>query len=165
MYCTKCDTPNADSAKICKACGAQLPPPAAVAYTPGKNHIVSSHPMKWFGFLIYFQLFASAAVNIIGGILNLTGATNDLGLLQTPLSVFSIVMGLYAIFIRFSLAGYQRRGPVHFKVFLLLVTVSQTLISLLTGGLPGGLITLLTNGIYMALNISYFSKRQDLFIY
>lgn len=165
MYCTKCDTPNSDNAVYCKTCGAKLPAPADTEYKPVENPRVPSYPMKWFSFLIYFQLFVSAAVNVIDGILNLAGIKSNLGLLRIPMGIFSIAMGLYAAFVRFSLAGYRRRGPVYFKVFLFLVTLSQTMLSLLTGGIPGGLAALITNGIYMALNFTYFNKRQDLFIY
>ena len=165
MYCTKCDTPNADNAKVCKACGAPLPKPVSVTYNPGENCHVPDYPMKWYNFLIYFQLFAAGAVNIISGIAYLVKAVSGFGMFLALLGIFSFFMGGYAIYIRFALADYRRTGLTHYKAYMILVLLLQVTASLLTSGISGALGSLIGQGIYVALNFTYFNKREELFVY
>lgn len=165
MYCKNCDTPNSDSAKVCASCGAPLPPPVSTSYNPTENVTVPDYPMKWFHFMIYFQLFAAAVINLIDGILYIAGINTSLGILCLPFGIFGIAMCAYLIYIRFALAGYKKNGLTHYKIYLILITISQTLTSLLSGGFSAGIGSLIGNIIYITLITIYFNKRQELFIY
>ncbi len=80
-------------------------------------------PMKWFKFLIYFALWAGAAMNVLNGIAFLTGASygdmkelvyafyKDSQTIGIVVGIASIALGVLDIAARFSLAKYKKAGP------------------------------------------------------
>ena len=66
MNCINCGQPINDNAAFCEHCGQ---PRQEVEQQP----VIAPPPMKWFKFLIYFSLFAGAALNLINGITTILG--------------------------------------------------------------------------------------------
>ena len=76
-YCMKCGNPTDDEMqKFCMKCGTALEDETEVIYNNSRESLdilETKYSMKWFKFLIYFSLFAGAAINISNGINLITG--------------------------------------------------------------------------------------------
>ena len=149
------------------------------------------YPMAWFKFLIYFMLFANAAINIFTAVTYLTGSIyldgdmtmSDVEVLylfyptakmiDVIYGVLLIALAAYAIFTRFQLSGFKRRGPFLF----ILMYVLNLVIGLLYGisimftfetGLLGFISfvpSIITSVVMIFVNVVYFRKREELFVY
>lgn len=141
--------------------------------------------MKWFYFIIYFQLFANAVVNAINGVLTLTGASygggyktelvyayyDTLQIADQLYALFSLGLASFAIITRFMLANYKRNAPVSLiLVYLIGVLVPLFYIIYLTViGITGldltGMISgMITTIVMLVANSIYFKKRESLFV-
>lgn len=154
-------------------------------YQPGG--MGSSLPMNWFKFLIYFALWASGVLNLIMGILVLTGAQYELYETGGARLVYTFFPGLkacdviygivlvafaaFAIYTRFRLARFCKNGP--FCLYLLYGV--QVVISLLYAGIASIIIgqnafsadtisSLVVSIVMIAVNYVYFKKRGHLFV-
>lgn len=151
----------------------------------------SDYPMAWFKFLIYFMLFANAAINIFTAVTYLTGSVylgEDMTMsdvealymfyptakmIDVIYGVLLIALAAYAIFTRFQLSGFKRRGPFLF----ILMYVLNLVIGLLYGisimftfetGLLGFISfvpSIITSVVMIFVNVVYFRKREELFVY
>lgn len=149
------------------------------------------YPMAWFKFLIYFMLFANAAINIFTAVTYLTGSVylgEDMTMsdvealymfyptakmIDVVYGVLLIALAAYAIFTRFQLSGFKRRGPFLF----ILMYVLNLVIGLLYGisimfTLETGLLgfisfvpSIITSVVMIFVNVVYFRKREELFVY
>lgn len=144
-------------------------------------------PMKWHKFLIYFSLWASAAVVVFNGITLLTGMHYGGGN-QTELVyrmyegmkpvdlLFGLVMIAFAIayiITRFQLAGMKRQGtklvvwlPLAVAAFDLLYPLAVSFVTdlplgeLMDSASVGGMI----GGVVLAMcNRQYYGKRDFMF--
>lgn len=123
---------------VCPRCNNELTSqyPVDGVQTNANAMVGYAQPMKWFKFIIWFQLFASAIGNLYNGIQYLTGdlygeATEvmyevftSLKTLNTVYGYFCIFIALYAIVTRFMLSGFKSIGPklLYFLYILLGVT-------------------------------------------
>ena len=149
------------------------------------------YPMAWFKFLIYFMLFANAAINIFTAVTYLTGSVylgEDMTMsdvealymfyptakmIDVIYGVLLIALAAYAIFTRFQLSGFKRRGPFLF----ILMYVLNLVIGLFYGisimftfetGLLGFISfvpSIITSVVMIFVNVVYFRKREELFVY
>ena len=149
------------------------------------------YPMAWFKFLIYFMLFANAAINIFTAVTYLTGSVylgEDMTMsdvealymfyptakmIDVIYGVLLIALAAYAIFTRFQLSGFKRRGPFLF----ILMYVLNLVIGLLYGisimftfetGLLGFISfvpSIITSVVMIFVNVVYFRNREELFVY
>lgn len=126
MFCVHCGAQIDSGATFCPSCGKNqnhcATPSQIRAWSDAK-----SQPMKWFQFMIYFGLWASALLNAYSGIQQLTGANYgaDADLiysLYSGLKALDVIVGLgmlalavFAIYTRFQLAAYRQKAP---KLFL-----------------------------------------------
>lgn len=152
MFCRNCGAQVGDNASFCSKCGAptgntntqnqansQAPQggyqqprggyqqqyggqPYAQPFAPAP-----ALPMKWFKFLIYFSLFAGAALNTVSGIMMMTGFHYEIyggGMAEKVYDEFSglmtldmacgvgmLICAVLSIVARFRLAGYYKDGP------------------------------------------------------
>ncbi len=142
--------------------------------------------MKWFKFIIYFQLFANAALNIFNSLQLFTGAIYEggaeqvyrlyPGLQAADLFYGAVCLGLagLALLARFRLAGFRRNGP---GLYYLLLTASMLgyLLYLVLASVPlrvspaellndSAMLSLGFNLLMLVVNRIYFGRRQDLFV-
>ena len=149
------------------------------------------YPMAWFKFLIYFMLFANAAINIFTAVTYLTGSIyldedmtmSDVEVLymfyptakmiDVIYGVLLIALAAYAIFTRFQLSGFKRRGPFLFILMYVLNLVIGLLYSIsIMFTLEAGLLdfislvpSIITSVVMIFVNVVYFRKREELFVY
>ncbi len=151
-------------------------------------------PMKWYKFLIYFALFAGALVNFSSGFSTITGQVysiesggtisaddvyavfDGLQTLDMIYGLVGIAMAVYAIFVRFALAGFKKYAPNMIVAYYAIGTVSSFLYNLIGSNIikegTNGLIDVSDSGIGISLaigalmtslNSAYFAKRKDMF--
>ena len=142
--------------------------------------------MKWFKFIIYFQLFANAAVNGISALMTATGAQYQgqadkvyaaLPRLRTlDLVYILLLLGLVvlAIVARMQLARFRRRGPLLYyllQIANIAVAVLYLLAASAVSGVPlsqldlsNTIVSLGLSLVMLIVNIIYFGKRKDLFV-
>lgn len=142
--------------------------------------------MKWFKFIIYFQLFANAVLNGISALLAFTGAHYQGGASRVysvfpgmkPLDIIYglLLLGLAALAIvaRMSLAKFRRNGPTLYYVVLIANSVLGMLYMFLASGITHISVSLLgvfqnlfslgLSLVMLIVNIIYFGNRKDLFV-
>lgn len=157
MYCRFCGTKIPDNVKFCPECGANLAPvpsaapeesapavPAApeipVSPAPAPYSAELSDPvgaiaaprrgMKWFKFIIYFQLWAGMLVNLAAAGKYFTGAYYEgnaemvyrffpaLQPLDIVMGVFCLALAVYAVVVQRALAKFRAKGPMMYYLVL-----------------------------------------------
>lgn len=144
-------------------------------------------PMNWHKFLIYFSLWAGGILNILSGVLLVTGLTYSVFSDISPALVYAvypglqicdIIMGLlmvaagaFAIVTRFLLAGFRRVGPTCLLGVYAANIVISVLYVVLASAISGmnmmdtqTLTSLVTSVVMIAANRVYYSKRAALFV-
>lgn len=184
MICPKCGAAIDDAAQNCPICGVEV---VKSEYVEQQPVLVAEHPMKWFKFLIYFSLFASAVLNGINAIGFLTGSMygeeatlvyevfDGLKALDTSVGIAMLGVAVLAIYTRFRLAKYCSNGPA--MVGVTYIAVASINVLYIIGAymvLPAEVmqqidisstITSVCVAIAMVfVNRVYFKKRSHLFI-
>ena len=210
MYCRFCGTKIPDNVKFCPECGANLAPvpsaapeesapaapavpeiptpydPAPYSADPFASADVAAAPqrgMKWFKFIIYFQLWASMLVYLVTAGKYFTGAYYEgsaemvyrffpaLQPLDIVMGVFCLALAVYAVIVQRALAKFLAKGPMMYYLTYIVdtaVTVLYLLIasiiigqSVFTAEVAGGIIGSL---VMLFVNIPYFNNRKHLFV-
>lgn len=207
MYCFNCGKELQGDPLYCPHCGSSLresgesTPPDP--YAGREDPLVQADPvnafsggyaadegrpvlgMKWFKFIIYFQLFASMLMLIRDGLTAATGTHygDDAALIYSlwpSLKAIDILYGIvcvllvvFAFYVRMSLARYKERGSRLYLVLLVCNLVFPFLYlaaaSLATGisvgeYLSAGMVAgALTSIILIFVNKKYFNNRKHLF--
>ena len=145
--------------------------------------------MKWYKFLIYFLLFFSAVLNVYSGYMAFTGKHYDMAagydgaheiiyLNYEGLKVCDVIMALccvgfavFAIVVRFALAGYKQNGPkllvwlyiatIIINILYALVVSSITAIAFFQLYKPTSMLGSL---IMIYANTVYFRNRERMFV-
>jgi len=177
MYCGKCGKEIPGGMEYCPACHLQIQTQTSVR--SAQNEM----PMKWYKFLIYFSLFASAVVNTVMGVATIFGkhysdfadqvyaAFPALKPVDIVMGVFTIAFGAYALYVRNRLAGYYRNGPSviaamyiasaaasFIYVFICSIIIGQSAFT------PDIIFRTIGDIIMIIANIIYFNKRRHLFV-
>ena len=206
MFCKYCGKEVDETATFCQHCGAAIKkeednsentseslfdqPVSASAeqVVPEKPPVV--YPMKWWKFLVYFLLFASAVLNLFSGIGKLTGSIYEEvpgdGSIEMVYSAFpalkpiDIIVGLltiglavFAIFVRQALYKFKAIGP---KLLIIMYAASCIINAVyclavfivvpeIAQDMMTDFITTIATGIIMVVvNIIYFRTRKELFV-
>ena len=189
-FCPKCGSQLNEGSNFCNKCGANLSngdTPKATETQSTSIPVQSSVPMKWFKFLIYFSLWASAVLNIANGIGYLTGEiyeTNDKVLklfykmypaIETAdivYGIFCIALAFLCIYTRFQLATFKKSGPKLVNILYLSIAVA-TLIYVVFVAITLDNTNFIDEAYYLpffvnlamaSANATYFKKRQHLFV-
>ena len=210
MYCRFCGKQIPDNAKFCSECGANLAPaPSAApeesapavpmvpenAAAPAMPHgtpdsaaaigviATPQRGMKWFKFIIYFQLWAGMLVNLVTAGKYFTGAYYEgnaemvyrvfpaLQPLDIVMGVVCLALAVYAVVVQRALAKFRAKGPMMYYLMYIVntaVTVLYLLIgsiiigqSAFTAEVAGSIIGSL---VMLFVNIPYFNNRKHLFV-
>lgn len=194
ITCPKCKTEVSTGVWFCPNCGAPLSEDAPLTvpsggYAPTQNEL----GMKWFKFIIYFQLFANVLFRIINGIQVLTGIIYDTdvftgegfetitsemiyssfpGLYPTNViyGILTLALAAYAIYVRQQLAHYHQGAPKKYLTFLVL-NLGLELVYLAAASIILGewaldaeiALNMITAVILLVVNYIYFKNRAHLF--
>ena len=179
MNCPECGTENLNGAKFCSCCGK----PIDVQRPIDSSRKNTAQGLGWHKFMIYFSLFAGAALNLRSGIQAISGLQyGDLAeavyMVFGGLKALDIVYGLLlmcisglCIYTRFQLARFKRGAPkliaILYGCTVIIPIVYLGLFDAITGikmmdeSVVSGIIGSLTMA---TINIIYYNKRKDLFI-
>lgn len=186
MFCRFCGKELPEGARFCNNCG-------RAADVMPLQQAVRRRPMAWFKFIIYFQLFANAAGNLIIAFMWITGLHygESAGLYYEvcpPLKAVDVIYGLIciacavgAILVRQKLAHYKKSAPAWYigfiAVSLILSLISSVAVYVAVtfaseGYLEIKLAELMRYAViviagvcfHIPLNYVYFIKRKDLFV-
>ncbi len=153
--------------------------------------------MNWHIALIYFILWLMAFMNLCNGLVNVFGvqlgqtADGAVGVaLHTYPSmeharifildgVFTLIMCIYTVFVRFQLAGFKRRAPIYLTVmFALNIVESVVYVLVLNALVPEMVAAYKANGndlvmttivnsavtaVVAGLTYVYYLRRKDMF--
>ena len=144
-------------------------------------HMSRGGRMKYFKFIIYFQLFAAAAMHLFAAIyqtdvLNtyFDVQTASIKNLQISYAIISILLAIFALVIRWRLASFKAYAPALYVCYILanaviaffylvwlglILKVHHYDISLVNSYL----LTLLAGFCVVFFNYVYFTKREPLF--
>ena len=187
-FCPYCgEMINDDAQKTCTTCGKELEVSSVNSVTQdtasaGVIPPQQAYPMKWFKFLIYFSLFASAFFNAVTAIQLFSGNIyGDLaedvyrvyGGIKTFDAFYAVVLlGIAAIAIvaRIKLAGYKADGPKFLYILYIADLVAMIVYNVGVTAITGeNIITVQTvtsivvSGVMIFANYIYFNKRKALF--
>lgn len=207
MFCRFCGKEIPEGGKFCVNCGRSIEntetpnqsesgqqvinPMPESAYRPVSP--ATEYPMKWFKFLIYFQLFANAVLYLFSAISSIFGLQYDgdaelIYYIAPGLRVVDVIYGIVclglmagAIVVRQKLAHYRKNAPVLYIGFVTAGSVIGLVYTFATMAVTGAISpyalgeslalisaavlgTLIGVGIFIPLNYIYFKKRKELFI-
>ena len=146
--------------------------------------------MKWFKFIIYFQLFANCVLNAINAITTFTGSqyqgiadmvysyVDGLQAVDTVYGVLLLAVAAFAIVVRFRLAKFCTNGPTLYYILLgaqlaisviYLIGVSAVVSNSMIADYyqpdyTSVISNVVTTGVMLTCNIIYFKKRMHLFV-
>ena len=173
MNCPKCGRMVEDGAAVCR-CGANLdqwrkesdPELLSVAAEQAWKEALERTPMKWYKFLIYFALFASALLNLL-----YAGVSCAMGVRGTTIGFVLVAvyafLAVFSIITRFRLAAYKRNAP-QMVIWLYLLNLLAGILPLVITGTAIPWTTVIAQvigtSVIVALNGAYFANRKSIFI-
>lgn len=197
MNCPKCGTAIDENVKFCTDCGAELcsetvteniPTPQASENPKPINKQNEELGMKWYKFLIWFELIFSPIINFADGVLCISGFEYEgLGISSTSAinlpeyrffdiiyGILLIAMAAFGLYTRFRLSKFKSDAPKIYIAYDIVATVLNGLYTVIGAILSAnegfgsamsslaGLV--LGEALYVWLNIIYFKKRKHLFV-
>lgn len=160
--------------------------PAPYSADPFASADVAAAPqrgMKWFKFIIYFQLWAGMLVNLVTAGKYFTGAYYEgnaemvyrffpaLQPLDIVMGVVCLALAVYAVVVQRALAKFRAKGPMMYYLMYIVNTAATVLYliigsiiigqSVFTAEVAGSIIGSL---VMIFINIPYFNNRKHLFV-
>ena len=193
MNCVNCGKEIQDGAGFCAYCGAGQNaenPQGAAGPVPRGPELYGQPgpPMKWYKFIIYFQLFAFAVLTVVDGVRYMNGMIYEgyarqvylmypgMQTMDVIFGIFCFLMAGYAIYVRQGLANFKAASVKQYYAFLIVgIAYSLLYIAVVSGvtGVPIGSVLRMDAGITANIgirvgiifaNITYFKKRGHLFV-
>lgn len=143
--------------------------------------------MKWHKFLICFSLWAGAVLNVLNGVMVMTGMQYDgraemvyahfdgLQLVDILYGVLLLAAAVYGIVVRFQLAGYKASGVSGLtKLYGLVIGIevfyavfAGVMLGMdMMGEMMGTLVrSVAPMAVMLFVNRSYYKKREHMFMY
>ena len=139
--------------------------------------------MKWFKFIIYFQLWASMLVNLVTAGKYFTGAYYEgnaemvyrffpaLQPLDIVMGVVCLALAVYAVVVQRALAKFRAKGPMMYYL-MYIVNTAVTVLYLIIGSIIIGQSaftaevagSIIGSIVMLFVNIPYFNNRKHLFV-
>lgn len=189
MFCSQCGKYLTDDSAFCDQCGVPTQPiyPPVVPAPVAMPQEPKQPSMKWFGFLIYFYLFASSTLCMLDGVLTLLGTHHEnaallysvmpgLQALDISFGVMYVLLGIFGVLTRFRLSGRYRNGPKFLMIFFIadcawriLFLVGSLLFqplmtpAIVVSEVLSEIISMAPSIVLLFVNLAYFKKRKHLF--
>ena len=139
--------------------------------------------MKWFKFIIYFQLWAGMLVNLVTAGKYFTGAYYEgnaemvyrffpaLQPLDIVMGVVCLALAVYAVVVQRALAKFRAKGPMMYYL-MYIVNTAVTVLYLIIGSIIIGQSaftaevagSIIGSIVMLFVNIQYFNNRKHLFV-
>ena len=195
MYCRNCGKEIPEGNNFCTNCGIKVEETTTPVdiqrednyyEQPYQQQTVSQPGMKWFKFIIYFQLILASFSQISSGLLALTGLSYDMagGNSATVYSMYPVLRGVdmwygvvcigmafAAVYVRQSLAKFKVGAPNKYLMFLALNFAFSVAYILAANVVTGqfsldfnAMFSSLSSVVMLVLNGIYFRKREYMFV-
>ena len=155
------------------------PNPAPVYYAADSGEL----PMRWYKFVIWVQLFLNALLNIVSGIMTMTGAHyqgqatvvymvyGSLKGLDIVIGIMMLVLAGGAIWVRQMLSKFQKMGPTAYVILLasngivnLIYAIMVSAITRLNAFSVTVISQIIASIALCICNYIYFNKRKSMFV-
>ena len=139
--------------------------------------------MKWFKFIIYFQLWAGMLVNLVTAGKYFTGAHYEgnaemvyrvfpaLQPLDIVLGVVCLALAVYTVVVQRALAKFRAKGPMMYYLIYIVSTAGTVLYLLIASIILGQSVftaevagSIIGSLVMIFINIPYFNNRKHLFV-
>ncbi len=143
--------------------------------------------MNWFKFIIYFQLFVTAITGVVNGFRIMTGLHYGLDSVEVEIvylfysglktldivtGIMLILIGIFAIFTRFMLAGYKKSGPpmylglqiANILISIVYIIAFYSILDSIEDINSSTFVSLIVSIVLLIINVIYFNKRKHLFV-
>ena len=139
--------------------------------------------MKWFKFIIYFQLWAGMLVNLVTAGKYFTGAYYEgnaemvyrvfpaLQPLDIVMGVVCLALAVYAVVVQRALAKFRAKGPMMYYLMYIVNTAATVLYLLIASIILGQSVftaevagSIIGSLVMIFINIPYFNNRKHLFV-
>ena len=160
--------------------------PAPYSADPFASADIAAAPqrgMKWFKFIIYFQLWAGMLVNLVTAGKYFTGAYYEgnaemvyrffpaLQPLDIVMGVVCLALAVYAVVVQRALAKFRAKGPMMYYL-MYIVNTAVTVLYLIIGSIIIGQSaftaevagSIIGSIVMLFVNIPYFNNRKHLFV-
>lgn len=185
MFCNKCGNQIPNEASTCPVCGAQT---EFTSFSRVEPQTTVELPMKWHKFLVYFALWAGAAVNLFNGITTMSGGHYEgytsmvyavfpsLKTLDTICGLLMIglaALGAYAAYslLKFNVGAPQKLMYLYIAAAAVEVIYCIGAISILSGYAdtssiltPQVIGSVVASVAMIFVNKAYYEKREHLFV-
>lgn len=184
MFCPICGAQCDDNAQQCMTCGHVFnAQPQQSGYQPMYQPPVPQVGMKWYKFLIYFALWAGGILNALNGINMITGNVygelkdvtyaifDGLKPVDLIFGVLLIVVAAFQIYTRFQLAAFKKQAPkmvvLAYAAVMIVGLAYNIVVSAVIGvdfNVASFVLTVALNAALLFANMTYFKKREFLFV-
>ena len=139
--------------------------------------------MKWFKFIIYFQLWAGMLFNLVTAGKYFTGAHYEgkaemvyrvfpaLQPLDIVLGVVGLALAVYTVVVQRALAKFRAKGPMMYYLIYIVSTAGTVLYLLIASIILGQSVftaevagSIIGSIVMLFVNIPYFNNRKHLFV-
>ena len=158
-------------------------PYSADSFASADVAAVPQRGMKWFKFIIYFQLWAGMLVNLVTAGKYFTGAYYEgnaemvyrffpaLQPLDIVMGVVCLALAVYAVVVQRALAKFRAKGPMMYYL-MYIVNTAVTVLYLIIGSIIIGQSaftaevagSIIGSIVMLFVNIPYFNNRKHLFV-
>lgn len=187
MFCNQCGAQIPDGQLTCQVCGAYVGGGQQNMQPVSYGQTQPQLGMKWFQFIIWFQLFLSALTGVVNGYSIMTGSKYDvsdwqldyiynifdgLKTLDVVTGIAFIALGIFALITRFVLAGFKKAGPAMYLGLLtanivfsiIYIAVFCSIVDSMDGITSSTLVNLVGCTVLLIANAIYFKKRKHMFV-
>ena len=158
-------------------------PYSADSFASADVAAVPQRGMKWFKFIIYFQLWAGMLVNLVTAGKYFTGAYYEgnaemvyrffpaLQPLDIVMGVVCLALAVYTVVVQRALAKFRAKGPMMYYLIYIVSTAGTVLYLLIASIILGQSVftaevagSIIGSIVMLFVNIPYFNNRKHLFV-
>ena len=137
--------------------------PYQQSYQQPVNSGTPDMPMKWHKFLCYFGLWLGALLNGFSGVALLTAGA---GALSKVYGILLLIIAVFDAYVAICMIKMKKGAPKMLILLYGITLVVNLLFMLISGGdsLSSGIGSLAGSALMIAINLTYYKKREHLFV-
>ncbi|MBQ3706480.1 MAG: zinc ribbon domain-containing protein [Clostridia bacterium] len=188
MFCPRCSKEIEDGSRFCNHCGYEIVPEANSVKEPepreasaaeeeqepivSHSALESQYGLKWYKFLIWFDIWATALTNLVATVAYFTVFNPSMRVTMWFSVIVCVLNAVYLLFVRQALARWKTYGPRLYLISFVIPLVRRVL-TIVVANIEGGsallalnrtdFTNLILNVVLFIVNFIYFRNRAPLF--